>query len=112
MNSANGANQGWDWKHDGGGQGFPGAPNTEGDLVQAMLTNSHLKIQVENGLYDMATPFFGSEYTVDHLSLPDKMMGRINMDYYDAGHMMYLHEADLGKFQSNVDRFIEAASKP
>ena len=27
----------------------------EGDLIQAMLTNPHLQIEVENGLYDLAT---------------------------------------------------------
>lgn len=107
---AEGANQ-WDWKHDGGSFGFPGAPNVEGDLINAMQTNQHLKVQVENGLYDMATPFFGSEYTVQHLGLPDGMQGRIKLDYYDAGHMMYIHEPDLAKLHDNVASFIEANSK-
>ncbi len=104
--------QQWDWKHDGGqGFGFPGAPNVEGDLLNAMQTNQHLKVQVENGIYDMATPFYGSEYTVQHLGLPDRMQGRIRLDYYDAGHMMYIHDPDLTKLHDNVTSFIEANSK-
>ncbi len=108
---AEGANGQWDWKHEGNGGGFPGAPNVEGDLINAMQTNLHLKVQVENGLYDMATPFYGSEYTVDHLGLPARMQGRIKMDYYDAGHMMYVHDPDLIKLHDRVASFIEDASK-
>lgn len=103
----------WDWKHDTGrGRGFfPGAPNVEGDLVQAMLANPHLQVEVENGLYDLATPFFATEYTVDHLGLPEKLQKNIRLQYYDAGHMMYLRDEDLAKLKGNVTAFIEAAAK-
>ncbi len=62
----------WDWKHRGpqGGGFFPGSANVSGDLIQALMTNPHLQVQVENGFYDMATPFFATEYTMDHLFLP------------------------------------------
>ncbi len=111
--SAEGAGRNWDWKRSAGrGFGFPGAPNVEGDLVQAMIGNTHLQIEVENGLYDLATPFFGTEYTMDHLDLPEKLQSRIHQKYYDAGHMMYLHEEDLAKLKNNAASFIEAASKP
>ncbi len=111
--SAEGAGRNWNWRRDTGrGFGFPGAPNVEGDLVQALIGNAHLQIQVENGLYDLATPFFGSEYTMDHLDLPEKLQSRIRLKYYDAGHMMYLREDDLAKLKNNVASFIEANSKP
>jgi carboxypeptidase C (cathepsin A) len=102
----------WDWKH-GGFQnfGFPGSPNVEGDLIQAMLTNPHLRVEVENGIYDLATPFFGAEYTMDHLGLSEELRSHISLKYYDAGHMMYLREADLAKLKNNVGSFIEGASK-
>jgi|CZKC01.1.fsa_nt_gi carboxypeptidase C (cathepsin A) len=106
------ANGAWDWKHQGaGGFGFPGAPNTEGDLLQAMLTNPHLHVEIESGLYDLATPFFGSEYTVDHLGLPEKLQGNIKLKTYDAGHMMYLHDEDLTKLKINIVAFIDGATK-
>jgi carboxypeptidase C (cathepsin A) len=102
----------WDWKHRVGPNfGFPGSPNVEGDLIQAMLTNPHLQVEVENGLYDLATPFFATEYTMEHLGLPEKLQKNIHQQYYDAGHMMYLRDDDLTKLKNNVASFIDAASK-
>ena len=100
----------WDWKH--GGDGFPGAPNVEGDLIQALLTNPHLKVQVENGIYDLATPFFATEFTMEHLGLPEKLQKNIKLQYYDAGHMMYVRDEDLVKLKANLGAFIESAAKP
>jgi carboxypeptidase C (cathepsin A) len=106
------ANGAWTWTHQGtGGFGFPGAPNTEQDLIQAMLSNPHLKVEVENGLYDLATPFFESEYTMEHLGLPEKLLKNIQQKYYEAGHMMYVRDEDLAKLKANIAAFIENASK-
>ncbi len=111
INEAPGEN--WDWKHRTGPNfGFPGSPNVEGDLIQAMLTNPHLQVEIENGFYDLATPFFATEYTVEHLGLPDKLQKNIHLQYYDAGHMMYLRDDDLTKLKNNIDSFIDSASKP
>ncbi len=105
------AGPGWDWKRpDEHGFSFPGAPNVEADLTQALISNAHLQVQVENGLYDLATPFFATEYTMGHLRLPENLRSHIHFDYYDAGHMMYLREEDLGKLKSNVASFIQANS--
>jgi carboxypeptidase C (cathepsin A) len=103
----------WDWKHRGpqGGGFFPGSANVSGDLIQALMTNPHLQVQVENGFYDMATPFFATEYTMDHLFLPGGMRSNIHFEYYGAGHMMYLHEEDLSKLKSNISNLIAGASK-
>lgn len=103
----------WDWKHRGPGSSgyFPGSANVEGDLIQALMTNPHLHVQVENGFYDMATPFFATEYTMDHLFLPGNLRSNIDLKYYDAGHMMYLHEEDLAKLKSNIGAFIDSSSK-
>jgi carboxypeptidase C (cathepsin A) len=107
------AGRNWDWKHTAGNQSFfPGAPNVEGDLIEAMLENTHLQVQVENGYFDMATPFFATEYTMDHLGLPEKLQRHIHLEYYTAGHMMYLHSDDLAKLKTNVGSFIENATKP
>jgi carboxypeptidase C (cathepsin A) len=106
------ANQQWNWKHDAGQNfGFPGSPNVEGDLIQALLINPHLKVQIENGLFDLATPFFATEFTVDHLGLPEKLQKNIDLQYYDAGHMMYVREDDLAKLKTNVAAFIDNAVK-
>jgi carboxypeptidase C (cathepsin A) len=108
-----GVGSNWDWKHQSGrGRGFfPGSPNVEGDLVQALLANPHLQVEVENGYFDMATPFFATEYTMEHLGLPEPLQKNIRLQYYDAGHMMYLREEDLAKLKSNISAFIEGAAK-
>jgi len=101
----------WDWKREGGrGYGFPGSPNVENDLTEALISNAHLQVQVENGLYDLATPFFGTEYTMRHLRLPENLQSHIHLEYYDAGHMMYLRDQDLAKLKSNVASFIQSNS--
>jgi len=108
-----GVGSNWDWKHQAPhSRGFfPGSPNVEGDLVQALLDNPHLQVQVENGYYDMATPFFATEYTMDHLGLPEQLQKNIRLDYYDAGHMMYLRDEDLAKLKSNIAAFLDSGSK-
>lgn len=102
-------NSQWNWKRNVPHYGFPGAPNVEPDLVEAMVSNTHLKLQVENGLYDLATPFFATEYTMDHLKLPESLRGNIKLDYYNAGHMMYLHEDALKQLRANIEAFIRSA---
>jgi carboxypeptidase C (cathepsin A) len=105
------ANRAWDWKHHGQGFGFPGSPNVEGDLIEALIANPHLRVEVENGIYDLATPFFESEYTMDHLGLPANLEKNIGLKYYDAGHMMYVRDEDLAKLKSNVATFIDGAAR-
>jgi carboxypeptidase C (cathepsin A) len=102
----------WNWKHHTEGQDFfPSAPNVEGDLVEALIDNPHLRVQVETGYFDMATPFFATEYTMDHLGLPEKLRAQIQIEYYSAGHMMYLHADDLAKLGKNAGDFIASATK-
>ena len=60
----------------------------------------------------MATPFFATEYTMEHLGLPERLQKNIRLNYYDAGHMMYLRDEDLAKLKSNIAAFIDSASKP
>ena len=101
----------WDWKREGGRESeFPGSPNVENDLAEALISNAHLQVQVENGLYDLATPFFGTEYTMHHLRVPGNIQARIHLEYYDAGHMMYLRDQDLANLTKNVASFIESSS--
>jgi len=103
----------WDWKHEGNDFGFfPGSPSVVLDLVQAMISNPRLKVEVEDGIYDLATPFMEAEYTVDHMGLPENIRKNIWHQYYEAGHMMYVREADLEKLKKNVASFIDIASKP
>jgi len=102
----------WDWAHStNGGPGFPVTPNTGIDLASAMSKNPNLKILVLNGYYDLATPFYGTEFTFDHLGLEKKLKSNIILKYYEAGHMMYIHSASLVAFKKNVADFIQETSK-
>ncbi len=103
--------QQWNWKSaTNTGEAWPTAPNVERDLVQALLENSSLQVQVENGYFDLSTPFFATEYTMDHLLLPKDAYDRIHFEYYTAGHMMYVHVPDLEKLSANVHAFISQVS--
>jgi carboxypeptidase C (cathepsin A) len=102
---------GWNWTSGSGGSFFPTAPNTQDDLAQAMVTNPKLLVQVENGYYDMATPFFATEYTMLHLGLPADLQKNLTLKYYNAGHMMYLQDDDRVALHNNVAAFIDRATK-
>jgi carboxypeptidase C (cathepsin A) len=99
----------WNWSREGA-RGWAGATYVGTDLAQALITNPHLHVEVENGLYDLATPFFAMEYTVDHLPLPAEARSRITHKYYDAGHMMYTLESGLLALKANVAAFIRSTA--
>lgn len=77
------------------------------DLRTAFLLNPNLRVYIANGFYDMATPYFATEYTVNHLSLPEPLRDRIQMGYFESGHMMYLQLASLSKISKDLTAFIQ-----
>jgi len=102
----------WDWKHNSSSPGGdPVSPSTEPDLINALLGNPNLNVQVENGYFDLATPFFATEYTMNHLLLPANLQQRIHLEYYTAGHMMYLHDTDRAKLKANIESLIDSSYK-
>ena len=101
----------WDWKHEKNGGGFPTPPNTGTDLAEAMSRNPNLKVLILNGLYDLATPFYGVEYSIDHMELEKEIKSNIIMKYYEAGHMMYTHRPSLEQFKRETADFILKTSK-
>ena len=104
----------WDWKHRKNGiGGWPRGVNTGVDLAEAMSRNPNLKVLVLNGYHDLATPFNAVEYTIDHLGLEPEVKANIQMEYYEAGHMMYTHQPSLVKFKKDLAGFIkETLAKP
>lgn len=80
------------------------------DLRQAMAQNPTLKVFVGNGYYDLATPFFATTYTFNHLSFDPGFAERVTMSYYEAGHMMYIRKVDREKLKADVAAFIKGAS--
>jgi carboxypeptidase C (cathepsin A) len=81
--------------------------NVAETLREAMNKNPFLKVHVFNGYYDLATPYFATEYTFSHMHLRDSLANNVSMSYYPAGHMMYIHQPSLVKMKQEVDQFIE-----
>lgn len=80
-------------------------------LREAMTKNPHLKVFVANGYYDLATPYFASVYSYNHLGLDPKLKKNITMSYFMSGHMMYIHEPSLKKLKTDLDRFYDGTLK-
>jgi carboxypeptidase C (cathepsin A) len=78
-------------------------------LRKAMTINPHLKVFVANGYYDLATPYFATEYVFNHLGLDESLRGNLSMAYYEAGHMMYIHLPALEQMKKDLADFIEKA---
>ena len=78
-------------------------------LREAITQNPNLRVMVCNGYYDLATPFFATEYTFDHIGLDPKLAGNISLTYYDAGHMFYTNRASATQLHSNMAKFYLSA---
>ena len=97
----------WDWNHKAPGVRFTlNAPNTALDLAAAMRENPYLKVLSLNGWYDMATPFFGTEYDLGHMMLEPAQQRNLEFRYYPSGHMVYLNPDALHEMRLDVERFI------
>ena len=109
----------WDWHHrvaGGGGPGGPGGqqlqPYVAADLGAAIRKNPHLKVFSANGYFDLATPFFGTEFDLDHMNLEPALRGNVQFGYYPSGHMIYLNVDALHQLKDDLAAFIDKASKP
>jgi carboxypeptidase C (cathepsin A) len=78
------------------------------DLKRVMTVNPHLRVFAANGYYDLATPFFGTEYLLDHMGLDPSLASHITYGYYESGHMVYLHAQALAQFRNDLDRWYDA----
>ncbi len=91
----------WKW-----GDADQGYLNVASNLASAMRSNAHMKVFVANGFFDLATPFFATELTLDHMEVETSVLReRVTMKYYMAGHMMYIHQASLKQFTRDVEAF-------
>ena len=84
--------------------------NVAETLRRAMTQNPFLHVFVGKGYYDLATPFFAADYTMDHLGLDPTLRPHISGGYYEAGHMMYVHHDSLVKLKQDLAQFIQASS--
>lgn len=106
----------WNWNYRsplnglGSGVGNLHARNVAPALARAMNNDPGMQLMMNNGYYDMATPFFATNYTLSHMGLPRSLRGNIHEYYYPVGHMLYLNPKALPVLAHNIDMFIEEAS--
>jgi carboxypeptidase C (cathepsin A) len=99
----------WDSKHQQPGEDRPadsGSLNVMPDLAAAMKTNPLLKIQLDQGYYDLATPYYEGVYEMAHLPIPQNLHANIEIKQYASGHMVYAHQESLQQLHDNVASFI------
>jgi len=100
--------QWWSFAHKAPGVPFalPGATNVMADLAVAMKYNPKLKVLLNGGYFDLATPFYEGVYEMQHLPIPPDLHKNIEFRFYESGHMVYAHEASLKAIHDNVAAFI------
>lgn len=99
----------WDFLHQppGATQKIPGPTNVMPDLAVAMKQNPKLRVQLNGGYYDLATPYFAAIFELRQLPIEASLQNNIEMHFYTSGHMVYAHEPDLKALHANVSAFIE-----
>jgi carboxypeptidase C (cathepsin A) len=100
------ASEEWSFKE------FEGKPiDVSAKLSRAMRANPHLRVHVAYGYHDGATPYFAAEDAVAHLDIPASLRDNIEHAYYEAGHMMYVHEPARLQQSKDLADFITRASQ-
>jgi len=84
--------------------------NVMPDLANAMKLNPNLKVQLNAGYFDLATPFYQGIYEMHHLPMPQNLQSNIEFRFYESGHMVYAKDASLKQLHDNVADFIHRTS--
>lgn len=102
----------WKMLHTPPGQGTPAymATNVLPDLAAAMTINPDLKVMVNAGYFDLATPYYAAVYQMQQLPMAAKLQKNIEYRYYDTGHMIYVAPQALAQLHDNIAQFIRGSS--
>jgi carboxypeptidase C (cathepsin A) len=95
----------WPWSFKAGGGGWDSYLDVSGTLRSAMTQNPHLKVNMVCGYYDLATPVFNAEYVISHMGLRPDLRNNIIVNYYRAGHMVYVSKETDSKLESDAEAF-------
>jgi carboxypeptidase C (cathepsin A) len=102
----------WDFRHRMPGLPFPNPlPNTASDLAHALGYNAGLRVLALSGYYDLATPFFATEWMMNHLPIEKTQQSRIQIRTFETGHMIYLNEPSLKQLKDALAAFYDAAGQ-
>ena len=100
----------WDWKHEPPNGDRQQQPDVALDLGAAMRQNPHLKLFSANGYFDLATPFFETEFDISHMELVPALHKNIRFGYYPSGHMIYLNVDALKQLKGDLAQFYADAT--
>ena len=102
----------WDYKHQPPGADKPliMLPNVLPDLAVAMKQNPDMKVMVNGGYFDVSTPYFEGKMEMRHLPVPSALQANVEYQYYESGHMVYVHPPTLVQLHDNVADFIRRTS--
>ena len=100
----------WDWKHRPPSGDRQQSPDVALDLGAAMRQNPHLKLFSANGYFDLATPFFETEFDISHMELVPALHKNIHIGYYPSGHMIYLNVDALKQLKGDLAQFYSDAT--
>jgi carboxypeptidase C (cathepsin A) len=81
--------------------------NVAENLKRAMTRNAFMKVWIANGYYDLATPYYATDWTVRHMNLPPAVRGNISQTFYEAGHMMYTHVPSQKQLKEDFVRWFD-----
>ncbi len=81
--------------------------NVADRLAAAMRANPHLRVYVASGYHDGATPYFATEHTLANLAIPAELRQNIRVEYFEAGHMMYVHEPSRVAQSAHLREFVQ-----
>jgi carboxypeptidase C (cathepsin A) len=104
----------WNFRHRQPGADFdlPRALNVMPDLANAMKRDPKLKVMLNGGYFDLATPFYQGMYEMAHLPMQRRLQANIQYHYYESGHMVYAHVPALKQLHDNVAAFIAQTAHP
>ncbi len=94
------------WNFNQSEDGWVSYTDTSEALRAAFAKNPHLRVFVASGLYDLATPYFATQYTLRHLGLDADLRSQIETREYPAGHMMYIHVPSLKALASDIETWM------
>lgn len=79
-------------------------PQSVSELRQILATDARLNVLVGHGLFDLATPYFGTKRVLDQL--PAFATQRVKFVVYPGGHMFYSRDGSRQAFRSEVEALI------
>jgi len=97
----------WPWNYENFQNAYADVSET---LRDTMTRNPHMKVYIASGRFDLATPYFATEHTLAHLGLEPGLRDNVEVSYFDAGHMMYVHAPSIRKLAADMRGFVEDAN--